>query len=482
MKITLVHVLDKGRERETYLPPLGLGSIAATLRARCGMEEISIPEFTSGEEIRRLAPDLVGISCVSQNYDLARALAAELKTSCGVPIIVGGPHVSGLPSSLGPEFDIGVIGEGEETMAELVRLFEAGRPSPAALGRVAGIVYRDGGALVKTPPRPPVRPLDNLPRPARDLLRIGPFAHMVTSRGCPCRCTFCSSSKIWNGLRSHSAEYVFEEIRELAGRWGARRINLMDDLFPADGKRLHRIADLVEAEGLDRAVCFACHGRAEFINEEVCRDLRRMGVQAITFGFESGSQRVLAWLKKGAATVEGNMRAAALCRNAGMRVGGSFIIGSPGETRGEILETLDFIRKSGIIGGDVYVLTPYPGTEVWEYALRQGIVSEDMEWGRLACDDFAEHPGIVLDTAVSQAELVELYLMIRGELRRLLDANARFLYARDYPVRNLLSLRRLLRAARRPAKAVSFLGDLLSYRMMGKGLAGGPPPAASSRR
>jgi radical SAM superfamily enzyme YgiQ (UPF0313 family) len=278
---------------------------------------------------------------------------------------------------------------------------------------------------------------------------------------------------MWQVLRCHSAAYVVQEIRTLVERYDVRRINLMDDLFSADRTRLRQIADAVVSEGLNRKVYFACHGRAEFVDEEICTEMRRMGVESITFGFESGSQRILSYLKKGAATVEGNLRAARICRQAGLRVGGSFIIGSPGETRDDVMQTYEFIRKSGIIGGDVYVLIPYPGTEVWEYAKQRGLVSDRMDWSTLQTDSFEARKDIVLTDEIGADELLQLHRMIQLELKNMLAETSRYLYAREYRLGNLFSLTRLLRAIREPGKAFSFLRDILRYRFLGKGMTGG---------
>lgn len=470
MNCAFIDAIDVTSESETRLPPLGLASISAVLRERAGVEDILIGRPGDLGALRSFSPDIIGISSVSQNYTFACRLAARLKEEFGVPLVVGGPHISGLPVSLDPHFDAGVIGEGELTMLEIVRALQAGRLDREALGSIAGIVYRDGESLRITPSRPLIDDLDSLPHPAFDLLDIGPTMHVVTSRGCPCRCAFCSSSSIWQRLRCYSAEYVIADIKQLVERYGVRRINIMDDLFSADRKRLGRIADALEREGVNRKVFFSCHARAEFVNEEVCRDLKRMGVQSITFGFESGSQRILSYLKGGGASVEKNLAAARICQRAGLRVGGSFIIGSPGEGAEDIRKTYDFIRRSGITGGGVYLLVPYPGTRIWDYAKERGLVDDRMDWGRLNVESFDARREMLLTDEIEAEELQRLYIQIRGELEKRLDETAGYLYARDYDAASLLSLRKIARAVRNPGKAVSFLRNLIRYRVLKKDL------------
>lgn len=466
MKIALISAIDCAKEAETRHPPLGLASIAATLRARTGVRDILIGDPRSIDSMTSFAPDLVGISSVTQNYTMACRLAAEIKAAFNVPVLVGGAHISGLPASLGRSFVAGVIGEGEETMVELVIALRAGRLDRGTLKSIAGIVYWNGEGLEITAPRPLIRDLDSLPHPAKYLLRMGPTMHIVTSRGCPCRCAFCSSSRVWRRLRCHSAGYVVEEIRELVERYGVRRIDIMDDLFSANKERLREIAGAVNSAGLNRRVYFACHGRAEFVDEDVCRNLKKMGVQSITFGFESGSQRILSYLKKGAATVEKNFKAAKLCRRAGLRVGGSFIIGSPGETVDDVQKTCDFIRRSGISGGAVYVLLPYPGTEVWDYAKKKGLVDENMDWNKLQSDSFDPRRDIILTDEIGPEELHILYNKIRRELEKRVVATGRYLYAKEYGMASLLSVKKVLKAVREPGKAILFLKDLILYRLL----------------
>ncbi|MDO8691834.1 MAG: radical SAM protein, partial [Dehalococcoidia bacterium] len=375
-------------------PPLGLSYLASYLSKYGGIDQIVFRR--SPQDLIAEKPDIVGISSVTHNFNRAIRSAGEIRESLGVPVVVGGTHISALPHTLPSCFDAGVLGEGEETFLDLCRRYESkGRLTPDILGQIPGIVFHGEEGTLTTTVRPLIDPLDRIPPPRRDLLResVDPSfrhdMHMLTSRGCPYRCVFCFSTQYWGRIRFFSPRRVVDEIKDLVENWGATSINLYDDLFIANRNRLKEIADLLEQEGLTGKVRLSCaSARADLLDEEVCALLRRMNVQAIGFGAESGSQPVLSYLKKDTTTVEDNQRVIDLCQNYGFQLFASFIIGSPGEEEKDLVATYEFISKnaSRFHAVDVYSLTPYPGTPVWQEAASRGMVSDDMDWDILAQD------------------------------------------------------------------------------------------------
>ncbi|MDP2726520.1 MAG: radical SAM protein, partial [Dehalococcoidia bacterium] len=188
-----------------------------------------------------------------------------------------------------------------------------------------------------------------------------------------------------------------------------------DDLFIANRARLKEIGDLLEQEGLRDRVRLSCaSARADLLDDEVCRQLSRMNVQAVGFGAESGSPRVLSYLKKDTTTVEDNQKVVDLCQKYGFQLFASFIIGSPIEEEEDLIKTYEFIKRnsSKLHAVDVYPLVPYPGTPVWDQALSQGLVSEDMDWDTLAQDPQLYDAGrpIILNDKVSKEQF---YLYFR---------------------------------------------------------------------
>ncbi len=394
MKVGLLQAIDDRSRIERRYPPLGLSYLASYLGKYGGIDRIVFSR--DPQEIIEQQPDFVGVSSVTHNFSRAINAAQRIKSALKIPVVVGGPHISALPHTLPSCFDAGVIGEGEETFLDLCRQYKTKSwLGPDFLASTPGIVFHSEHGPEITASRPLIQPLDRIPFPRRDLLAgsldgtFGQDMHMLTSRGCPYKCVFCFSTQYWGRTRFFSPRYVVDEIKDLVENWGAKTINLYDDLFIANRARLREIAELLEQEGLTGRVTLSCaSARADLLNEEVCELLKRMNVQAIGFGAESGSQRMLSYLKKDTTTVKDNQGVIDLCQRYGFHLFASFIIGTPGENETDLAATYEFIKKnaSGFHAVDVYALTPYPGTPVWQEASSRGIVSDDMDWDILAQD------------------------------------------------------------------------------------------------
>jgi radical SAM superfamily enzyme YgiQ (UPF0313 family) len=352
----------------------------------------------------------------------------------GISVVVGGPHISALPECLSQDMDVGCIGEGEQTFFELLQLFnERGCFLPKDLELIRGVVYLDRGKLVRTSPRTPFARLDDIPHPNRSLVGYQSHAYMFTSRGCPYRCVFCASSRFWGHVRFASPEYVVEEISELVGR-GAKIISFYDDLFVANKPRIKQIADLVVSRGLHRAVKFTCSCRANVVTEDLVRCLVRMNVVSVGMGLESGSDRVLSYLK-GRVSVKDAEYSIRLFKSVGIQVNASFVIGSPQETESEIMETYNFIRTNRLDFVDTYVLTPYPGTPIWDDAAERGLVSQTMDWSRLNVN-FSKNKreAIILSRILDRNDIIRLYMKFRRQrLYRIARALPRSPWISDLP-------------------------------------------------
>jgi len=414
-KVLFINAVDPHVEIESrYLPlwPCYLAAYADKVLP-AGSVEFRLMRKPVTQELDEFAPDLVAVSAVSQNFNRVAPLASAAKSRL-LPVIVGGVHVSALPDTLPEQADVAVIGEAEQTFAELLRiLLDTGRLEHSRLESVRGVAFRSAGRLIRTPPRPLIDNLDTLPHPDRSLIGYPRHSYMFTSRGCPYRCVFCSSSRFWDKVRFASAEYVVSEIEELVSH-GVHTVSFYDDLFAANLKRLEEIADLIASKGLDREVRFTCSCRANVVTPRVVSALRKMNVVSVGMGLESGNPRVLEYLK-GGVTVEDNRRAVALLKDAGIQANASFVIGSPDETEAEVMDTYSFISRNPLDFVDTYVLTPLPGTPIWDDALSRGLVSNDMDWSRLDVNFGGPGRAVILSKTLSPANLALLYARFRRQ-------------------------------------------------------------------
>jgi len=366
--------------------PLCFATLGAFIQREVPDVQLQVADNVA--DVLEQKPDLVWISSGSINFNLARSHARQIKQALGIPVWIGGVHISVLPYVLPAEFDIGVLGEAEQTCAELLELVKAGRTTAGDLSAVMGIAFHNGESVQVNERRPLIEPLDLLPIPDRELVGYsGEPAYMFTSRGCPYDCAFCSSQAFWGKYRAHSVERIIEEAGQLIDEFGCSEIHFFDDLFVADKKRLAGVADGVVERGWAGNVKLSCTLRANLVTHEIMDLLNRMQMERVTFGAESCSDPVLRYLKGDSVNAEMNQRAVDLCAEHGIKVGPSFIKGAPDETAEDLFKTYEFIlrniRDRKIDYFEMHNLTPFPGTKIWHHALAEGIVSEQMDWEEL---------------------------------------------------------------------------------------------------
>lgn len=382
----------------SYLPPLGLCYLAAVTREN-GLDTkivdsvaLKLDYENTLSEILRNTPKYVGITASTISIFNAAKLAEIIKSQDDtIVVIIGGPHVTAVPQETMkkfPQFDIGVIGEGEVTIIDLLKTYNEG----GNLEKVNGIVFRENDQLKLTNQRAFIRDLDSIPMPAWEMLpdlpkyyrssaqnvKTMPSTSLVTTRGCPGKCIFCDRKVFGNYCRAPSADYFIKMIKHLHFNYGIRDIQMKDDTFTMLKHRLTEICQALIQEDLD--LTWSCLARVDHVNPEILGLMRKAGCWQIQYGIESGSQKILDFLKKGV-----NLRqieqAVRWTKESGISSMGFFMIGCPLETQETITETLEFAQKLDLDDFRLSVFTPFPGSEVYEIANQYGTFNND--WERL---------------------------------------------------------------------------------------------------
>jgi len=398
---------------ESPLPPLSLSYLAGVL-AQEGIE-VKILDFLVTHydprklrrEVEDYRPQLVGATCVTLNYPISRRMLKVCKAfDPRIFTVIGGPHVTfALEETLlqSPWIDAIVIGEGETTLVELARAVEEAKD----IHQVPGIAFADGGMVVKTPPRAAIENLDQLPLPARELLpmaryrALGTPCTVITSRGCPFSCIFCSGRRMFGPkVRFRNPGLVVDEIEKLQHDFGLAKINIVDDTFTLNHNHTRAVCEEMLRRNLK--LRWSVFARVDRISEDLAQLMNRAGCEWVLFGVESADEGILKTIRKGI-TPEQVRRGVKIAAEAGINVFNSFILGLPGESQETAHKSLAFgdelYHKYGAKYG-FHMLSPLPGTEIYERAKDYGIRILSRNWTRYN----ANEP--ITETATMSREMV----------------------------------------------------------------------------
>jgi radical SAM superfamily enzyme YgiQ (UPF0313 family) len=341
------------------------------------------------EETIDFKPDIIAITATTPFFHIANDLAKELKQKISqVPILIGGAHITVLKEeAFLPSFDYGFVGEADESFPSFLEQYEKG----GDISEVKGILFRKNNEIKFTGEADPIFDIDLLPFPAHHLLkmdkyRIGTmegiknFAPIMTIRGCPFRCIFCSRKVFGQTVRKRSPKLAIQEIKSLIDNYNIKHFIILDDTLTLDRNHILEICDGIK----DFGITFEGSTRANLIDEELVKKMKEAGLIRLSFGLESVDEGIRKTMKKDVA-LESYIAANKLTNKYGIETLNSCMIGLPGETVGTVKKTLSFLRNSHEIKqANISIAVPYPGTELYE------MVKKGEHGLKLIFDDFSK--------------------------------------------------------------------------------------------
>lgn len=376
-------------------PPLNLAYLAA-IAEELGHEvkiidgEVKdMPISQMVDEVKKFNPDIIGITATSPFFHIAVKLAEALKeASVCAPVIMGGTHITVLKEeAFKPCFDYAFIGEAEKTFPSFLNHYKESKD----ISSVKGLLYRQGNEVKFTGEADPILDLDSLPMAARHLLPMDKyflgtmeglknFTPIMTVRGCPFRCIFCSTKVFGQRIRKRSPKLVAEEIKSIIDKYAIKHFMFLDDTLTLDRNHILEICDLIK----DFDITFEGSTRANLIDEELVKKMKEAGLIRISFGLESVDETIRKIMKKDV-PLESYIKANKLTNKYGIETLNSCMMGLPGETKHTIKKTLSFLRDSKEIKqANISIAVPYPGTELYRMA-------KNKECGlKLMIDDFSQ--------------------------------------------------------------------------------------------
>lgn len=364
-------------------PVLGISYIAACIERKDFIVRIFDSYFNDWntiqllEKIIEFKPDIVGFVSMTHEIMMAVNTAYQIKEKLQVPIIIGGPHITALPEQTFnefPVFDYGVVGEGEETLLELVQRLVSGKND---LSDIKGLVYRIDNRIVVNKPRPYLTTikLNRLPLPAfHNYYKRGCNALsgknnkyvMISSRGCPYRCSFCMQV-LGHKIRYRSIDSICDEIEYAIREYGAHTIDFVDEIFLFNNDRTHKLLLTFIKKDFPLKIRWSGLTRANMVNKEIIKLAKEAGCMKLDMGVESGDDKMLQRIRK-STTIKQIKEATKIIKNEGIPLMTYYIIGHPGETYETAMKTIRLACNLNTDEIAVGLMVPYPGTEIYQMA------------------------------------------------------------------------------------------------------------------
>ena len=376
----------------TDFHPIGLAYIASYIKkniknCRIKIIDFGVENFNKKKWINTLnkfKPHFVGISLSTLHYPHAIKITKVIKKiSPKTKVIWGGPHVDTKSEDCLKYCDYVVIGEGEVTFYELIKNLNEGK----SIKNIKGVYYKKNKKIINNPSRERINNLDEHPWPAYDLVDLKkyfeyPLAGIMGNRGCPFNCSFCDSPLRWKYIvKKRSAKNILDEIEFLHKTFGIKGIYFFDDILNLPEKRALDICDQIIKRGINKKIYFQAQLRANkpLVSEKLFRKLKKANFNKISFGVESGSQKVLNSMNKNV-TVEELERAVKLGLKSGIDTRAFFMIGNWDEGFIDILKTIKFMLKTGV-NPSITIATPFPGTEFYNRLKAEGYIKK-IDWSK----------------------------------------------------------------------------------------------------
>jgi anaerobic magnesium-protoporphyrin IX monomethyl ester cyclase len=415
LKVLLVKPVTPSQHILNCLPPLGLGYLAAALRESgfsevkildCVKEGLDYQAFTKA--VRKFKPGVVGFQIFSQDLpSLEKSLSLVKKINPRVITLAGGPHPSVLPKETLDAFeklDFLFCGEAEIGLPIFLKALKTRK----GFSKIPGLGWRDRAGRIRVNPQTCPIDLEKLGLPAWDLIdpreypdapqgvvfRASPVAPIMATRGCPFSCTFCAGWTIsGKKIRRRSVDHVLKEIELLHRQYGVREVHFLDDNFTLDRDYLKNFCQRLIKSGLGISWCCPNGVRLDTLNKRVVKLMKRAGCYYVSVGIESGTERILKLMKKGT-TPNKIKKEVKMVNQAKMPINGFFILGYPGETREEILKTIQFAKDLGLTRAAFYNFLPLPRTEAYQQLIKSGeIKPEEIDWAHIFQADVPYSPG-----------------------------------------------------------------------------------------